>query len=258
MQLDPPLNVSLDESYMEGLSPTDIALVETEQTARSVRDGSTAYQHVLCTSNDQGQLSLLAKRKNIQDSLQIYLQAFLISKTAACYNALVSHNSLISKGIEAKGFSWQAYPPIFKIHGKLIAAIQSNLSDITTNGRYLAIQYLNTSKYAISQSNNDVMDTHVANLLKTVNQPLGKRPSYRNIGSWGHVRQDRITPPCNSMPTLTDQNIMRAHNAIHIRFDVFKPFPVDCFVVLIDRLSEEQEVGRLGMGSAPRLVRSQG
>ena len=240
----------ISKEFWEGVEPYQIVSLASNATAKTQANPSVKYQHLLCcviTANDTTPLPI--KRKNIEESLGIYLHAVVVDKykQRACFDGIVSVNDLNKIDVSGLGISWQALPHLMKISAKLIRAMDG---EIPLTGHHLTINYLNTSKYGDSAIDSlKVMDYHFNNLLNSLKLPFSPNLEDHDCGAWGSVRKRNTTTPCPGIPSFTKDNVGIGKNSFHITFDLFVPLPKSCLTNFIDILIDIEEVGKVGIGT---------
>lgn len=244
-----PLSAVIPSEYGNGLNDTHLSVLSATASMLSEQNPQAPFQYIICTEI-RDDLPAPARKQLLQETLLIYVQTIVVDKgkSRACFIGVISLAEINAKDIITKGFTWQAYPPLLKIHKKLAKVVESRLDPVDTNGRALTIQYLNTSRIG-TDTHIEEMQRNLNALKNTFNQPLTNRPAFYDHGDWGAVQKYFSNPPCTALPSIQENDIRAFSVWIHMSFEIFKPpLPADCLVIIVDRLSVLAEVGKLGVG----------
>ena len=188
-----PLPYGLDDlilgDFWEGLTPADVKTLSEAATADTNKNPNIRSQYVVCTQINDGVEHVHMRRKLLEDTLQCFSQAVVVdkSKQRACYTVMTLPTKVTE--LESLKFFWQASQPFMKINKKLSAVVESKLSDVDTNGRYLTVTYLNNSQYGVPESLEDEMTLHLVSLKEILSSSLDLRPADSGLGKWSQVRR---------------------------------------------------------------------
>jgi hypothetical protein len=273
----------VSDEFLDGLSEADIRSIQTASKLRQEPDAAL-NSYIFCVDTNEDKLDVLPAKDMLEQSLGSKMHIYIVDNDLflVCWQSAVTSGQLRSAQpvINSLGVKYSAVPGLLKIYSGVMDLIDSGLTRTKSTVKRIGVKSLADGNLApatelvhenieglqltvsfISQTSEwfrvSPADLQKQNdiIVRTLSSALHfTSTEFTYYGRWSSIRAKVASSSavCDSMPSISDTDIISRFSEVRIPIDLFKSKPISCFISFVEALAIQGLIAKISIATPPK------